>query len=73
MSRLNKWEFKQVIENLERDEMKDDNIWVAIGILERMFNDDCGWIDEYFNTSFVARNWENLWDKLQDHIVRNGL
>ena len=73
MTRFNKWEFKQIIENLERDEMNDDNVWVAVGILERMYNDDCGYIDEFFSTNFVNRNWEKLWDKLQDHIIRNQL
>lgn len=68
MSRFHKGQFFQVIQQIEEMEKNDENIWVAIGILEYMFDDDCGYIDQYFHTPFNERNDEQLWDELCDHL-----
>ena len=63
MSKLTKEQFKSVIYNLERIENTDD-IWVAIGILERMYDDDIGYIDNFFHNHWECRDIEDLWEKI---------
>jgi hypothetical protein len=50
--------------------MEDDNqnIWVPIGILETMYDDDAGFIDEYFHTNSINRSREKLWNKLNKNF-----
>ena len=72
MARFQKHEFKTIIENLEKAESQDENIWLAIGILEYMYDDDCGYIDAYFHSKFNSRNWALLWDKLQSQLIRKS-
>ena len=45
-------------------EQKDENIWVPIGILEWMYQDVIGYIDEYFHTPIEKRDIECLMDNL---------
>ena len=59
MSKLTKEQFFSVIYNLEKIE-DTDNIWVAVGILERMYNDDIGYIDNYFHNYWENRDIEDL-------------
>ena len=68
MSRFRRPLFYQIIKNIEEEERKGGNIWIAVGILEYMFDDDCGYIDQYFHTPFNERNDEQLWNKLCDHL-----
>lgn len=42
MSRFSKGNFITVIREIEAMEQNDENIWVPIGILEMMYEDDCG-------------------------------
>ena len=50
--------------HIEKMEQKDENIWVPIGILEWMYQDDIGYIDEYFHTPIEKRDIECLMDNL---------
>ena len=60
-SRLN---FRRVVREIEKMEQKDENIWVPVGILEWMYQDDIGYIDEYFHTPIEKRDIECLMDNL---------
>ena len=42
MSRFKYPQFEQVIRVIEQMEERNENIWVAVGILEVMYDDDCG-------------------------------
>lgn len=73
MSRFTKNNFNRVINEIENAEAADENIWIAIGILEVMYDDDCGYIDQYFHSPKAKRDKEDLWAKLQGHIIYNQL
>ena len=64
MSRFSKNNFYMVIHEIEEMEKQDQNIWVPIGILEVMYNDDKGWLDFWFHNEPDLRNVEWLWNKL---------
>lgn len=69
MSRFNYKNFKRIIEEIELVEGEQGNIWLPIGILEIMYDDDCGYIDQYFHTHpRNKRKIDKLWDKLIFHI-----
>jgi len=73
MSRFNKENFGQIIKNMEKQELNnDDAVWVSIGILERMYDDDYGYIDQYFHSQYDSRNWSLLWDNLQNQLIKNN-
>lgn len=70
MSRFSKGNFIAVIREIEAMERNGENIWVPIGILEVMYDDDCGWFDEYFSTPPESRySIDTLWYKIQMHIL----
>ena len=68
MSRFNRKNFEKIITEIETAEKLGDNFWLSVGILEFMFDDDCGYIDEYFETKEEDRDVNALWSKLQAHI-----
>ena len=70
MSRFKEEQFYQIIDNIEKAEFRDEDIWIAVGILEMMYDDDCGWIDKYFYLTPQKRCKKDLWKKLQDHILK---
>lgn len=70
MSKFSKGNFIIVIREIEEMERNGENIWVPIGILEIMYDDDYGWIDKYFSTSPEARDSVDiLWYKIQMHLL----
>lgn len=68
MSRFNEKNFYQVISLIESMEMRKQNIWIPVGILEVMYDDDIGYIDNYFQTSKFDRNKEKLWQNLNQNF-----
>ena len=64
MAKFSKNNFYMVIHEIEAMEANNQNIWVPIGILEIMYEDDKGWIDFWFHNDPELRNIEWLWDKL---------
>ena len=68
MSRFCKKNFERIIAEIEKSERKGDNYWLPIGILEIMYDDDCGYIDEYFEKQPQYRDSNELWYRLQLHI-----
>ena len=68
MSRFTKTNFKRIIKEIEDAESRGDNFWIPVGILEVMYDDDYGWIDEHFHTESLYRNVDKLWDKLQKNF-----
>ena len=64
MSKFNKENFVKILCCIESMEIKNENIWVPIGILERMYDDDIGYIDKYFQTSKFERNKDELCEKI---------
>lgn len=70
MSRFKKHNFEKIIKEIELIEAEQGNIWLPIGILEIMYDDDCGYIDRYFHTHpRNQRNLEQLWIDLQSHLL----
>ena len=49
MSRFDKENFIRIISLLNVQEEKDEDIFISVGILEFMYDDDAGYIDEYFH------------------------
>lgn len=45
-------------------ENRNENIWVPIGILEYMYDDDVGLINQYFLTPLESRNINVLWQNV---------
>ena len=72
MSRFNKEQFNQVIFNMRQAQKNGENIGLPLGILEYMFDDDAGYIDEFFSQNQSPIKLEELWNKLQGQIVRNA-
>lgn len=64
MSKFSKNNFYMVIHEIEEMEKQNQNIWVPIGILEIMYDDNKGWLDFWFHNEPDLRNIEWLWDKL---------
>ena len=60
MAKFSKNNFKLIITEIENAEAADENIWIAIGILETMYDDDFGAIDQYFHTEKDQRDFELL-------------
>lgn len=53
-----------IIHEIEDMEAADQNIWVPIGILEIMYDDYAGIIDNYFHSK--ERDIDKLWEVLND-------
>lgn len=62
--KFSKNNFHMIINEIQEMEKEDQNIWVPIGILEYMYNDNYGWIDYYFHHDPEDRNIDFLWNKL---------
>lgn len=65
MSKITKQNFEKIIAEIESMEIKEENIWIPIGILEIMYDDDIGYIDEYFHKESKFRDLNMLWDNLK--------
>jgi hypothetical protein len=63
MNKFSKNNFLMIIKEIEEMESLDQNIWVPIGILERMY-DNYNDIDDYFHSKREDRNVENLYKQL---------
>ena len=64
VSRFSKSNFICVIKQIEEMEQREENIWVPIGILEYMYDDDVGLIDYYFNQPYEKRDPTILFNNL---------
>ncbi len=64
MSRFTKSNFFLIIREIEEMENRNENIWVPIGILEYMYDDDVGLINRYFLTPLESRNVNLLWQNI---------
>jgi len=64
LAKFSKNNFKMIIHEIEDMEAADENIWVPIGILEMMYDDYSGLIDEYFHTKKEKRNVDRLYSIL---------
>lgn len=62
MAQFDKNNFKHIVNEIEQMEAMGENIWVPVGILEYMYDDNIGLIDKYFHSS--RRNVDDLWNKL---------
>lgn len=58
-----------IIHEIEDMEAADQNIWVPIGILEYMFDDHVGYIDNYFHQAKEQRDVDQLWSLLNITVV----
>ena len=68
MSRFNEKNFYNIIDKIETMEVHNENIWVPVGILEVMYDDNYGYIDNFFHKEFFDRNVVNLWWNLQAQL-----
>ena len=64
MAKFSKNNFIMIIKEIEDMEAADQNIWVPIGILEIMYDDYYGHIDNYFHADKKIRNVEQLYNCL---------
>ena len=65
MARFSKEQFQEALKNIELGEvLYDDFPWISVGILEVMFDDDAGYISEYFETPFPQRRPQELIEKI---------
>jgi len=67
MSKFDKKNFLRIIKEIELMWYNDENIWVPIGILEFMYDDNAGWIDKYFEgfcKGYQPYTKEELWNKI---------
>ena len=64
LAKFSKNNFKLIIHEIEDMEAADQNIWVPIGILEYMFDDYMGYIDNYFHQNKEKRDIDQLWSYL---------
>lgn len=64
MSRFSKSNFIRIIREIEEMERNGENIWVPVGILEYMYDDNIGYIDQYFHTPLESRNVNILWQNI---------
>lgn len=55
-NRFSRNNFVRIIREIEYMESKGENIWVPIGILEYMYQDDNMEIDKYFHSPRDKRN-----------------
>ena len=53
---------------IEKMAAADQNIDVPIGILEVMYDDDFGWIDDYFNENPI-RDYDYTIDELYEYLM----
>lgn len=63
MAVFNKNNFFKIIKEIEEEESFDHNIWISVGILERMYDNYID-IDNYFHSPIEDRNLEVLWNKV---------
>lgn len=60
MSRFDKTNFKRIVSLMEQEENQGKNIDLALGIFEYMYDDDCGYLDQYFHSPAESRNIDSL-------------
>lgn len=58
-----------IIHEIEDMEAADQNIWIPIGILEIMYDDYMGYIDNYFHQNKEKRDINQLWSYLNSITV----
>lgn len=64
MSKFRKANLNLILNEIEIMEANDENIWVPVGILEMMYDDDKGAFDYYFHARQSERNREWLFKHL---------
>lgn len=64
MAKFSKNNFRLIIEEIEDSESYGENIWIAVGILEIMYDDYAGILDRYFHLEKKDRNIDKLWDEI---------
>lgn len=64
MQRFGIVNLERVIKEIEIMERNHENIWVPIGILEYMYDDDYGFLDQYFHLKPSERSIEHLINQL---------
>ena len=64
MAKFSKNNFHMIINEIQEMEKENQNIWVPIGCLEVMYEDDYGWIDYYFHSDPKDRNVDFLWNQI---------
>lgn len=53
---------------IEKMQAENENIDVPIGILEVMYDDDFGWIDDYFSKNPI-RDYDYTIDELYEYLM----
>ena len=69
MAKFSKNNFRLIIEEIEDSESYGENIWIAVGILEIMYDDYAGILDQYFHLEKKDRDIDKLWDKINKNHV----
>lgn len=64
MSKFNEKNFRQILAATEEYERQGSTPWIVVAALEMMYDDDAGYIDEYFSTPYNQRNTDSLIEKI---------
>ena len=68
MAKFSKNNFKLIMREIEKMAAADQNIDVPIGILEVMYDDNAGWIDDYFSEDPI-RDYDYTVDELYEYLI----
>lgn len=60
MSKFNEKNFRQVLAATEEYERQGNTPWIVVGVLEKMYDDDAGYLDEYFSLPYGLRDTDEL-------------
>lgn len=66
MAKFDKKNFLLIIKELEEQEENNENFWLGVGILERMY-DNYTDIDDYFHTEPEKRNPDELFSLVSSY------
>lgn len=66
MAKFSKNNFKLIIREIEDMEAADQNIWIPISLLEIIQEDIYGVINQFFEKPVKERDFNLLWEQLND-------
>ena len=60
MSKFKEKNFRQILAATEEYEHQGNSPWIVVSVLEMMYDDDAGYIDEYFSLPYGLRDTDEL-------------
>lgn len=62
--KISRANFFYILNEIEVMEVNEENIWLPIGLLELLVEDNIGFIDHYFHSPQKFRDREELWNNI---------